>query len=223
MTDADIVTFAGVTFRYPQGQSIFDNLSLGLERGVFYLIRGSSGAGKSTLLRLINRLEDPLRGEIFLKGRPLSSYYPPSLRRSILYIQQTPTVIDASIKENLMLPFQFKTNRDLSRPDDDKLTKFLDDFHLNGVNLNENAQNLSVGQLQRICFIRGLLLSPEILLLDEPTSALDEKSGKVVESMAERLCKESGRTVVMVSHKGFQPEAATFVVLGLKDGGLVEI
>jgi putative ABC transport system ATP-binding protein len=122
-----------------------------------------------------------------------------------------------------MLPFRFKNNGDLSRPNDDELTKLLEDFHLKGVKLNENAQNLSVGQLQRICFMRGLLLSPEILLLDEPTSALDEESGKVVESMAERLCRESGRTVVMVSHKEFQPKQAEFVMLELTDGRLREI
>jgi putative ABC transport system ATP-binding protein len=223
MVDAGIVTFDGVTFFYSQGQTIFNNLSLKLGRGIFYLIRGSSGTGKSTLLRLINRLEEPWEGEIFFKGRSLSSYHPPLLRRSILYIQQTPTVIDASVRDNLMLPFAFKNNGDLSRPDDDGLTRLLHDFHLRGVRLNENAQNLSVGQLQRICFIRGLLLSPEILLLDEPTSALDEESGKVVESMAERLCRESGSTVVMVSHKEFQPRQARFVVLKLADGQLREI
>lgn len=65
MVDAGIVTFDGVTFFYSQGQTIFDNLSLKLGRGIFYLIRGSSGTGKSTLLRLINRLEEPWEGEIF--------------------------------------------------------------------------------------------------------------------------------------------------------------
>lgn len=57
-----------------------------------------------------------------------------------------------------MLPFTFKNNQDLTRPDDDRLKALLNDFLLTSVSLDDNAQTLSVGQLQRLCFIRGLLL-----------------------------------------------------------------
>jgi putative ABC transport system ATP-binding protein len=129
-------------------------------------------------------------------------------------------VIDGSIRDNLLLPFNFKNNRDLARPDDERLEVLLDNFMLKDVGLGDNAHNLSVGQLQRLCLIRALLLSPEILLLDEPTSALDEESGKIVESISERLCQESGLTVVIVSHRGFELRQIEPVVLEVAEWGL---
>ncbi len=205
MNEIPIVEFLNVTFSYAESPLLFQSISLKIIHGAFYLIKGPSGAGKSSLLRLINRLEEPSAGEILFETRPLSSYHPPVLRKSILYIQQTPVAIDGSVRDNLVLPFTFKGNKGIDCPNDDELSVFLDDFHLNSVSLNQHAKNLSVGQLQRICLIRGLLLSPKIILMDEPTSALDKESRSVVESRVEKLCQEEGRTVIMVSHGDFKP------------------
>ena len=98
----------------------------------------------------------------------------------------------------------------------------MDEFHLDNVNLEGNAANLSVGQLQRVCLIRGLLLSPDVILLDEPTSALDDESCRIVESSVERLCQESKKTVIMVSHRKFNPRGITPVVFELADGRVRE-
>ena len=205
MAASSIIDFYRVSFGFSHEAPIFTGLTLTLRKGGFYLVHGPSGAGKSTFLRLINRLEEPLSGEILFKGRPLSSYSPPLLRRSVLYVQQTPTVIDASVRENLLLPFSFKNNTHLEQPADERLKTLLSDFLLQGVGLGDNALTLSLGQLQRLCFIRGLLLSPDVLLLDEPTSALDRESGQVVEFMVERLNRESGLTVLTATHKEPKP------------------
>jgi putative ABC transport system ATP-binding protein len=199
-----VIEFSDVGFSYANGKLLFQNLSLKLTGGCFYLVRGPSGSGKSTLLRLINRLEEPSRGCLLFEGRELSAYHPPQLRRSILYIQQTPTSVKATVLENLLLPFSFINNRDLKPPGEDELRSWLDKFLLNDIDLNTHASTLSVGQLQRLCFVRGLLLKPRVLLLDEPTSALDEESARIVEETAERLCVESGLTVLMVSHRSFE-------------------
>ncbi len=206
MNAQNIIEFNCVTFAYFADTVIFKDLSIKLDEGVFYLIKGVSGAGKSSFFRLINRLEEPDSGEIFFKGKSVSSYRPSVLRRSILYIQQTPLAIDASVRDNLLFPFSFKSNRNLLKPADDKLMLYLDDFCLQGVSLDSNAINLSTGQLQRICFIRGLLLSPDVILLDEPTSALDKNTCSIVESMAAQMCLKYGKTVLMASHKGFESE-----------------
>ncbi len=181
VTSTPIIEFSNVSFSFSNRKPLFQNLSLQFISGKFYLITGPSGAGKSTFLRLINRLEDPADGHILFHGRRLTTYSPHVLRRSIQYIQQTPTVIENTVRQNLLLGFSFKNNRDLSRPDDKVLKIQLENFLLGDIGLDVNAQTLSVGQLQRICFIRGLLLEPQLLLLDEPTSALDEKSSRIVE------------------------------------------
>ncbi|MBU2551070.1 MAG: ATP-binding cassette domain-containing protein [Proteobacteria bacterium] len=219
---APIIEFDRVSFHYEPGRSLFDQVSPSLPAGGFVLVRGPSGSGKSTLLRLINRLEEPEAGEIRFKGRPLGDYPAPRLRRSLLYIQQTPVAVDAPVRDNLLLPFAFKSNRDLSRPDDGRLRELMDEFLLTGVGLDDAAQTLSVGQLQRMCLIRGLLLEPEVLLLDEPTSALDRESSRLVEAAAERLNQEAGLTVVMVSHKDFEPRTVRPVVLEVGGGRIEE-
>ena len=101
--------------------------------------------------------------------------------------------------------------------------RILNNFFLNDVKLETNAQTLSVGQLQRLCFIRGLLLDPQVLLLDEPASALDEESSRIVEETAERLCVESGLTVLMVSHSKFKPRQAACIFLRVVNGRVEEI
>jgi len=218
-----MIELRNVSFSYPDGLTVFKDLSMKFGQGTFSVIQGRSGEGKSSLLKLMNRMEDPQKGEIRFRGRALSSYEPQVVRASILYIQQTPMVINGTVKDNFMLPFTFKTNHKKAQPDEKKLLAFMDEFHLDNVPLERNAADLSVAQLQRICLIRGLLLSPEVILLDEPTSALDEESSRIVESSAVRLCQEFGRTVIMVSHREFDPEQITPVVYKLADGRIREI
>lgn len=213
-----VIAFSDVTFSYAKGKVLFQDLSLNLTAGNFYLLRGPSGSGKSTFLRLINRLEEPSSGHLLFEGRQLNTYSPPLLRRSILFIQQTPTSVETTVRENLLLPFSFKGNRDLKPPDADELRSRLDQFLLNDISLDTPALTLSVGQLQRLCFVRGLLLNPKVLLLDEPTSALDEESARIVEETAERLCAESGLTVLMASHRGFESSLAKHKVIQIVNG-----
>lgn len=218
-----MLAFCDVTFAYPGKPALFENVSFTFAAGGFFVIRGPSGTGKTSLLRLMNRLEEPRKGDIRFKGKPLSSYPPQSVRTSIVYIQQTPIAMNGSVRENLLLPFRFKSNSRSDAPDDSYLAGVMDDYRLDDISLDTLAQQLSVGQLQRVCLIRGLLLSPEIILLDEPTSALDEESSRAVESSVERLCRDSRRTVIMVSHKHVISETITPVLLELSGGQIREV
>ncbi len=220
---AAVIEINGLDFKYPSGRNVFQNLSQRFDSGRFYVIRGASGAGKSTLLRLLIRLEEADRGEIRYRGRNLKDCAPERLRREILYVQQTPTVTKGTVRENLLLPFHFRANRDLSSPDDAHLSGQLHKFLLTDVGLDADAKSLSVGQLQRLCLIRGLLLAPHVVLLDEPASALDETSRRVVEETAENLCVTDGLTVIMVSHRRFDPVAVSLVVLQVTGRGFERI
>ncbi|MFA6009064.1 MAG: ATP-binding cassette domain-containing protein [Desulfobacteraceae bacterium] len=220
MNNHTIIRLENIGFVYPEGTALFKNVNCNLMEGGFYVVRGPSGSGKSTLLRLMNRLENPSQGEIYFQDRSFSSVPVHELRRQILYIQQTPVVTDGSVKGNLLLPFSFKNNKDLALPDDDQLKKMLDDFSLDQVSLEKQARNLSVGQQQRLCLIRGLLLSPSVILFDEPTSALDDESSRIVELMAETLCHEKGKTIIMVSHREFVPRLVKPIIIDVREGGI---
>jgi putative ABC transport system ATP-binding protein len=132
-------------------------------------------------------------------------------------------VTSGTVRENLLLPFSFRANADLATPLDNLLGAQLEKFLLTDVDLQTDAKTLSVGQLQRLCLIRGLLLSPAVVLLDEPASALDETSRRIVEETAEQLCTKDGLTVIMVSHRNFEPVALTPVILETNRSGIERV
>ena len=129
-------------------------------------------------------------------------------------------MIDSSVKENIKLPFLFKSSKKNHFPSDEKIREILDEFLLNDLKLTDNALKLSIGEKQRVALIRVLLLNPEIVLLDEPTSALDQKAKKMVENIIEKINIEKSVAVVMVTHIGFSPEKINPSKFILSDGNL---
>jgi len=206
----------------PEGapRRILDDADLAVPRGTFMLLTGPSGAGKSTLLRLFCRLEEPQSGLVLLEGLPVSSLPPAALRRRVSYLQQTPTVIAGSVRDNLLLPFAFKAALDEPRPDDAALQALLESLAVGDVPLGQEAATLSVGQRQRLCLARALLTRPEVLLLDEPVSALDQESARAVLDAAESFCLDRGGTVILVSHADFAPARVSPVHYRLEGGRL---
>jgi putative ABC transport system ATP-binding protein len=202
---ANILEISNLSWKADSGAGGLRDVSFRVPKGAFVLVAGPSGGGKTTLLRLLVGLEEPAGGEIRFDGRSAADIPPTRLRRQMALLPQTPTVVEGSVRENLLLPFSFQANSDLAPPDDAALTAMLGEFLLAGVGLADRAQPLSVGQRQRLCLIRSLMLQPQVLLLDEPVSALDAASKEAVEDAAERLCLERGMTVILVSHAGFAP------------------
>jgi len=202
------MTLDRVSFAYDDGPTILVDASVTIDKATYVLVKGPSGAGKSTLLRLLCLLEEPQSGQILLSGTPITDMLPAELRRSVAYVQQMPTLLPSSVRENLLLPFTFKANADLKRPTDSDLEAFMERFLLDGVTLDTRADTLSVGQSQRICLIRSLLLRPKVILMDEPTASLDADSARVVLTKAAELVK-GGMTVIMISHSETRPEGVT--------------
>jgi len=205
-----IIEFDNVSYTWPGGQGLQD-VQLTVPEGGFVRIIGPSGSGKSTLLRLASRLEEPASGVIRFSGMPLGDYEPPLLRRRIGYVQQTPVVIEGSVRRNLLLPYDFATNREQVLPTDDELRGWLNRLGFSAVALENKARSLSVGQRQRLCIIRSLLLKPDLLLMDEPTSALDSESRGIVEEMTETQNRE-GMTIMMVTHSNYAPSTKHMTV-----------
>jgi len=214
------LTLESVSFSYPDGPSILHNASLTFEQGAYYLVRGPSGSGKSTLLRLLCRLEEIQSGNIHYKECDITDIPPASLRRCVAYVQQMPTLLPGTVRDNLLLPFSFQSNKEVSPPSDLELTGYLDSFLLTGITLDSEADRLSVGQSQRVCLIRSLLLRPEVILLDEPTASLDPESAEVVLGKAAELSKQ-GITVIMISHSEKTPDGIDQIV-SILDKGLVQ-
>ena len=200
------IDLKNISLKFEEKSPLFANINLTVEHGDFILIRGKSGIGKSSFLRLLNRLHEPTEGQIWIDNKPITDHQITSLRRRIGYLQQTPTMIAGSIEDNLNL--HFKSGRQLNRPSQKILEQMLGNFLLTSIDLQSNAQNLSVGEKQRIALIRTFLSEPEIILCDEPTSALDSESQKIVENAIEQINVEKKTTVLLVTHLDFIPKRA---------------
>jgi putative ABC transport system ATP-binding protein len=210
-----------VSFAYEKSAPlVFDHIDLTVAEGEFILVKGSSGSGKSTLLRLICRLNQPSGGSILFQGSDIRSMVPARLRSSISYVAQIPQMIDASVGENLLLPFSFAINADKSAPGTEKLREMLKKFYLEDVGLDHSAMKLSTGQKQRVAIMRALLQEPLLLLLDEPTSALDQESASMVFSIMERLSVEQRKTLITVTHSDYKPEKVRPLILTLSNRSL---
>lgn len=213
-----VISFQDVSFAYKGAErDVLCGVSFDIFAGDFALIKGPSGAGKSTLLRLVARFEAPRSGVIRYKGAPISNLPPTQLRREAAFLHQAPVVEAGTVRGNLLAPFSLKSNKTLRPPTDEELKKGLAEVLLESVSLDAVALTLSIGQRQRLCLMRALLLKPEALLLDEPTSALDPESREMVEQVIERLNRDKGLTILMVCHNEYAPSGGR--LLDVRDGG----
>ncbi len=194
---------------------ILSNLDLRIERGELVTIMGASGSGKTTLLRLINRLSEADSGVIMLNGGDIRDYAPIELRRKVGMVFQLPVMFKGSVRDNIA--FGMKLWGDTI-----DLEALAEACGISENLLDVDAEQLSVGEKQRVCIARALANQPDVLLLDEPTSSLDAKSAEKIEELLLKLRMEKNLTVLWVTHEKEQAERIGGRRLVLKDGRLEE-
>jgi putative ABC transport system ATP-binding protein len=169
--------------------------SFEVRKGEMLAIVGPSGSGKSSLLRLLNRLDEPTSGTVYLDGTDYRQIAPRELRRRVGMVTQRAFLFPGTVAENLRFG---------PRQRGDPLTDRRIEEVLAGVGLagygSRDVANLSGGEAQRVSFARALANSPEVLLLDEPTSALDDDSKREVEKIMLDIGREQGIPGVLVTH-----------------------
>ena len=203
---------------------VLKGINFSLEQGQVLVIIGSSGSGKTTLLRCLNFLEMPDSGKIWVNGQQLLSGNEDEIRRSRLHFglvfQNFNLFPQYTVLENITLaPTLLKTgSASKIRAEAEALLERVGLAH----KADAYPYQLSGGQQQRVAIARALALSPEILCFDEPTSALDpELTGEVLRVI--RGLKESGHTMIVVTHEmGFAKSVAD-VVIYMSDGVIEEI
>lgn len=197
---------------------LFSDVSLTLEEGRIYDLVGPSGSGKSTLLRVFARMICKAEGSLFLDGKESTEFTPPQWRHRVCLVPQTPTLIDGTVRDNLLLPWKLKVRRNEALPTDETLARLLRDADLEGIGLDRDTSQLSGGQTARIALLRAFATKPRVLLLDEVDAALDDESSHAVGNLTDRLVGE-GITCLRIRHRGADGFAsATFT---LRNGTLV--
>lgn len=198
-------------------------ISLDIEKGDIYGIIGMSGAGKSTLVRCLNFLERPTTGTVLVEGRDLSAMSGKELRKTrtgiAMIFQHFNLLMQRSVLDNVCFPMEIVG---VKRADARKRAKEL----LEIVGLAEKAASypaqLSGGQKQRVAIARALANNPKILLCDEATSALDPTTTKSILQLLQKINKEFGITIVIITHEMAVVQEICSHVAIIDNGNLAE-
>ena len=184
-------------------QTIIPNLSLEVNAGEFVAITGPSGSGKSTLLYLMGGLDKPTSGKVWLDGDEITEKNETEMNRirneKIGFIYQFHFLLpEFNAVENVSMPMMINGRR-TRKEIRERAMKLLDMVDMQNKYTNKPSQ-LSGGQQQRVAIARALANEPKVLLGDEPTGNLDSRSAKNVYHLFDRLNREQGQTVIVVTH-----------------------
>lgn len=207
---------------YVRGDQKVDALkgvSLSIEEGQFVAIMGPSGSGKSTLLHLMGGLDRPTSGNVILKGEAIDQLDDNALslfrRRKLGFIFQFFNLLPTlSALENVALP-QLLDGK--SMPEIEARAKELLTMMGMEKRMHHKPDQLSGGEMQRVAIARALVSDPLLILADEPTGNLDSKTGESVLTLLADMVKNTGKTIVMVTH---DQKAASFGnrIIRVRDG-----
>lgn len=204
-----------------QKQVLFD-INLSIDRSEIVILTGPSGSGKTTLLSLMGGLRSPQSGNLKildteLVGAPKSTAL--NSRRSCGYIFQAHNLHSSlTVIENAMMGLEVQGT--YSRPERrDRAREILGIVGLEQ-RIDYYPESLSGGQKQRVAIARALISHPKIILADEPTAALDKQSGREVVTLMQKLAREQGCTILMVTHDNRILDVADRIVY-MEDGKLV--
>jgi len=217
-TSGSVILRAEHLGRAVQNKALVADASFEVQTGEVLALAGPSGAGKSSLLRLLNRLDEPTTGTVYLEGVDYRQIPPRELRRKLGMVSQRPFLFPGTVEENLRFgPRQ----RGESLPSA-SVEELLVRVGLEGYATRPVA-NLSGGEAQRVSVARTLANSPLVLLLDEPTSSLDDASKREVELLIQKIVQEQKLTCVVVTHDTAQAERLAQRALLLEAGKIVRI
>ncbi|AZO73669.1 MULTISPECIES: ABC transporter ATP-binding protein [unclassified Mesorhizobium] len=195
------------------------DVTIDMPKGEFLTFLGPSGSGKSTTLYAIAGFQDPTSGDVLLEDKSLLSV--PSHKRNIGMVFQRYTLFPhLSVAENVAFPLRVRR-----RPDTEVKRKVADMLAL--VRLEKFADRhpgaLSGGQQQRVALARALAYDPPILLMDEPLSALDKKLRQEIQAEIRRIHRETGVTILYVTHDQEEALHLSDRIALFKDGRIEQI
>ena len=194
-----MITFEGVTKRYPGGTVALDDVSLDCPAGRITVFVGTSGGGKTTALRAINRMVEPTSGRVLIDGQDVREQKPAELRRGIGYvIQHAGLFPHRTIEDNIAtVPYLLRWNKKQAR---ERVLELMERVGLEPSMAKRYPFQLSGGQQQRVGVARALAADPPIMLMDEPFSAVDPVVRGELQDEFLRLQDELHKTIVFVTH-----------------------
>jgi putative ABC transport system ATP-binding protein len=210
--DESIVVIRDLSKVYKQGEinvTALNRISLDIAKGEFLTLMGPSGSGKSTLLHIIAGIDRPTNGKCMVQGIEVTNLNESQLadwrNQNVGFVFQTFNLIPVlTAFENVELPLLLTKLPSSRRKQQVKTALELVGL---GQRMHHLPKQLSGGQEQRVAIARALVSDPSLIVADEPTGNLDSASANEVLSILQALCRDAGKTVIMVTH---DPKAAAF-------------
>ena len=197
---------------------VLRSVSLTVEKGEFLIMIGPSGCGKTTLLKMINGLVKPTRGEVLVDGKRLAECDLVSLRRRIGYaVQGAKLFPHMTVADNIC--YVPSLDRKLTKAEkEETAAAMLEMVKLPAELSTRFPGQLSGGQKQRVGIARAMTSNPDILLMDEPFGAVDEITRRALQEELSDLQRETGITVVFITHDIGEAFKLGSRILIMKDG-----
>jgi molybdopterin-binding protein len=216
-----IIKVQNLCKEYP-GTKALENINFKVEDGEVFAVIGPNGAGKTTLLRILDLLDTPTSGTIYLNGVAVdySAKTVLALRRRIAVVFQQTVLFNTSVFNNVSYGLKIRgENKGNIRK---KVNEVLQLVRLQGFE-RKNALDLSGGEAQRVALAQALIIEPELLLLDEPTANLDPKNVSIIEEALSWINKQQKTTLIMTTHNMTQAQNLANKVALLFNGKIEKI
>jgi putative ABC transport system ATP-binding protein len=225
MKEESVVSIKNLDHYFGEGglrKQILFEINLTLEAGEVAILKGPSGSGKTTLLTLMGGLRSPQFGSLKVFGQELVRAKKKQLikiRRYVGFIFQSHNLLEClTARQNVQMSIEVHQGV-TEKEAKEKAIAMLEAVGL-GERINYHPHHLSGGQKQRVAIARALVSHPKMVLADEPTAALDSKSGHEIVEIMQRLAKEQGCTILIVTHDNRILDVADRII-ELEDGRLV--
>ena len=216
------VEFEHVHFGYNPEHTIIHDFSVKVEPGQKIAIVGPTGAGKTTMVKLLMRFYDVSGGSIKVDGHDIREFDRGELRRMFGMVLQDTWLFKGSIEDNIRYGKLDATHEDVVKAADAAYAhRFIQTLPGGyGMELNEEASNVSQGQKQLLTIARAILADPKILILDEATSSVDTRTEVRIQKAMDNLMK--GRTSFIIAHRLSTIRDADLILV-MKEGDIVEM
>ena len=214
------VLFENVSFFYREDEPIINDLSFKIKPGDHVALVGPTGSGKTTLIRLLCRLYEPQKGNIYIDGQNIKSIPIDSLRKQLGVVLQDTFLFSGNVADNLRLDSSIDNQRLKDVCSDLGLDNLLKKLP-NGLDtyIRERGGNLSSGERQLLSIARVAIRDPKILIMDEATAFMDPSTEATLQRDLDRLLEK--RTALVIAHRLATIEASDRILV-MRKGSLIE-